>query len=282
MRASQIPVFRLFGETGDFPDVIHHERIRDRALLHDWEIGTHRHSELVQLFHMEKGSAKVRIDDRDFTLKDGEILYIPAQAVHGFSFRQGAEGGVFSFPLTLIFDLPAAGEDLALRLSRPEKIQADPVLLSLLATLVEVFHKAGTFRASLLVGIGKAVLIALAEAAAREDAEGEPSVKRRMGDFDRALRQNLNATLSAADYAQNLGITAGHLNRICRAATGTSASIYIETARMTEASRLLAFTQLAIAEVGYRLGYDDPSYFSRRFRHITGQSPSAYRQRFLD
>lgn len=51
-------------------------------------------------------------------------------------------------------------------------------------------------------------------------------------------------------------------------------------ARLTEARRLLAFTLLPVAEIGYRLGFPDPAYFSRRFRAATGESPSVYRARF--
>ena len=51
------------------------------------------------------------------------------------------------------------------------------------------------------------------------------------------------------------------------------------TAVMTEACRLIAFTRLPVAEVGYRLGYADPPYFSRRFRLRMGETPSAYRAR---
>ena len=54
---------------------------------------------------------------------------------------------------------------------------------------------------------------------------------------------------------------------------------FLETAAMTEACRLIAFTRLPVAEVGYRLGYTDPPYFSRRFRARMGESPSAYRAR---
>ncbi|WP_207101751.1 helix-turn-helix transcriptional regulator, partial [Paracoccus shandongensis] len=63
-------------------------------------------------------------------------------------------------------------------------------------------------------------------------------------------------------------------------ATGQGATRHIETVLMTEARRLLAFTRLPIAEIGHRLGFDDPPYFSRRFRVATGQSPSEYRGRF--
>lgn len=280
-RLSQIPVYHLFGETDTFPDVIHHERIRDRALRHDWRIMPHRHREMVQIFHMERGAASVQVDGRVFPLSDGDFLYIPALAVHSLAFRQGAEGGVFSFPLSLVLGLPSASEELARRLRYPVKSEADRLLRLLLAALVEAFGQTGTFRASLLASTGKAILVAVAEAAQRAQEAEEPLALRRMGEFERLLRQHLHADWGPSAFAQSLGITPGHLNRICREATGESASSHIEAARMREASRLLAFTQLSIAEIGYRLGYEDPPYFSRRFRAVTGATPSAYRARFL-
>ena len=51
---------------------------------------------------------------------------------------------------------------------------------------------------------------------------------------------------------------------------------------MQEARRLLAYTLMDVAEVGYRLGYEDPSYFSRAFRRETGLSPSAFRRPYRD
>lgn len=101
-----------------------------------------------------------------------------------------------------------------------------------------------------------------------------------MDDFGQLIARHMAEGWGVADYASALSVTAGHLNRICRAATGTSAGRHIEIAVMTEASRLLAFTQLPVTEVGYRLGFDDPSYFSRRFRALRGEAPSDYRRRF--
>lgn len=39
----------------------------------------------------------------------------------------------------------------------------------------------------------------------------------------------------------------------------------------------LAETELPIAEIGRRLGYDDQNYFAKVFRKETGVSPSDYR-----
>lgn len=278
---SQIPVFNLFGETGAFPDVVHCERIRARALRHDWQISQHRHSNMVQLFQMEHGAATVRIDGREYQLKDEEFLFIPVQSVHGFSFRQGSEGLVMSFPLSLMSGWAAAQSDVMRYLSQPVHAGTDALMQTLIAALTEAFAQTGTFRASILAAISHGLMVAVAGIAAGQDQAREPLSQRRMAEFDRLLRANLSAKSGAAELAGALGITPGHLNRICRAATGTSATAYIETMRMSEASRLLAFTQLSVAEIAYRLGYEDPPYFSRRFRNHSGETPSAYRARLV-
>ena len=46
-----------------------------------------------------------------------------------------------------------------------------------------------------------------------------------------------------------------------------------------EARRLLRFTNANCSEVAAELGFEDPSYFSRFYRRMTGHSPSAEKQR---
>lgn len=276
--ASQIPVFRLFGETGTFPDVIHCERIWDRARLHDWEIAPHRHRDMAQAFFMRQGGARVLVDEREVFLNDGGFLFVPAQVVHGFVFHQGSEGMVLSFPLSIAAGM--AEDALGRRLARPFTGHADPAADRLVDSIADAFSGSGTFRASLLVALSQALLASLAAIAARDAAEEAPLGQRRMLEFDHLLALHLHDGWGAADYAAAMAITPGHLNRICRAATGEGAARHIEAAVMTEANRLLAFTRLPVAEIGYRLGYDDPPYFSRRFRALRGETPSDYRLRF--
>ncbi|RWR28322.1 helix-turn-helix domain-containing protein [Sinirhodobacter populi] len=276
--SARIPVFNLFGETGAFPDVIHCERIWDRARLHDWVISPHRHREMAQLFHMGRGAAEVRVDGREVRLADGDFLFVPAQAVHGFAFRQGCEGLVLSFPLTVVTGF--APDALRGRLARPIHGAADPRMLSLLDQIAATFSGTGPFRAPLLIALAQGVLAIAAEIALRKAEEVEPLSQRRMLEFDRLIGAHLGEGWGMEDYASALSITPGHLNRICRAAIGESALRHIEAAVMTEASRLLAFTRLPVAEIGYRLGYADPPYFSRRFRAVRGETPTAYRARF--
>ena len=45
-----------------------------------------------------------------------------------------------------------------------------------------------------------------------------------------------------------------------------------------EAQRELLFTQIPVQEIGFRLGFADPAYFSRFFLTRTGLSPRQWRR----
>jgi AraC family transcriptional activator of pobA len=83
-------------------------------------------------------------------------------------------------------------------------------------------------------------------------------------------------------YAAALGVTANHLNDTLRRETGQPAGELIRQRRLLEAKRLLLHSDLSVSEVGYRLGFDDPSYFSRFFRRYARASPADFRAKIRE
>jgi AraC-like DNA-binding protein len=79
------------------------------------------------------------------------------------------------------------------------------------------------------------------------------------------------------DYAVFLNITPNYLNAICKKRSGRSAGELIRQRVLLEAKRLLAHTQLTIAEIAYTLNFDDNSYFGRYFKKYTGVTPETFR-----
>ncbi|MFG1633502.1 AraC family transcriptional regulator [Pseudonocardia alni] len=83
--------------------------------------------------------------------------------------------------------------------------------------------------------------------------------------------------LSLRDVAAAVGLTPGHLTTVVRRGTGRTVQQWITERRMREARRLLASTDLPVAEVGGRVGYADPGYFARRFRAAHGVPAATWR-----
>ena len=80
-----------------------------------------------------------------------------------------------------------------------------------------------------------------------------------------------------AQYAELLHLSPGYLNERVRRLSGQPALAHIRARLALEAKRYLFHTQLSAAEIGFALGFEDPSYFGRFFRRNTGLAPLAYR-----
>jgi len=269
MTVAPIPSFALFGETAPFPDVLHIESFSARAPVHGWQISPHRHSAMAQLFVIEDGRVEAQIDARKVRLETGDFLFVPAQSVHAFDFQPDTEGHVLSFPLSLI-----GGADVQAALKAAFSGRVDAMLGTLVSAMVTAGQSQSLFRAAKLTGLAQSMLAHIAE-----HQGGTGSEDPRLTRFAQLIAEQA-ARWTASDYANALNISTGHLSRITRGASGLGATGYIEAQVMEEACRLLAFTQFPVSEVGYRLGFADPSYFSKRFRRAKGQSPSDYRLTF--
>ena len=77
--------------------------------------------------------------------------------------------------------------------------------------------------------------------------------------------------------ARNCGLSTSRLAHLFKAETGTSPQQFVERQRIREACTLLRITSQDVAQIGAQVGYDDPFYFSKRFRRHTRKSPTQFR-----
>jgi AraC family transcriptional regulator, transcriptional activator of pobA len=108
------------------------------------------------------------------------------------------------------------------------------------------------------------------------EREGE-SPNRFVERFRRLLDQDFARRHRLSDYADRLGVSPGHLNALCRTHARSSAGAMIRARIVTEARKLLLYSELTAAGVGEKLGFDDPAYFARFFRRETGAAPTRFR-----
>ncbi|WP_445279014.1 AraC family transcriptional regulator [Streptomyces sp. DSM 118148] len=96
--------------------------------------------------------------------------------------------------------------------------------------------------------------------------------------FVRLTVRRETAAWTVRECAERLGVTPGHLTQAVRAATGRNPGRLLIEARVYQAQRLLAHTDLPVRQVAARVGINDPAYFCRFFRRETGTSPGDWRK----
>ena len=92
-----------------------------------------------------------------------------------------------------------------------------------------------------------------------------------------ALARDAFKPLSVAEHAALHGMTPAELRAAVRRGAGCSPKDYLLGIRLGRAKELLAATELPVAAVARRVGYDDPAYFSRLFNRRVGMAPVHFR-----
>lgn len=76
------------------------------------------------------------------------------------------------------------------------------------------------------------------------------------------------------------GLPERSFKRRFKLATTLSPLEYVHQVRVEEAKRRLERTGAAIDEISCDVGYENPAFFRRLFKRVTGMTPSAYRRQF--
>jgi AraC-like DNA-binding protein len=95
--------------------------------------------------------------------------------------------------------------------------------------------------------------------------------------FRQELERSHPESRRVEDYAARLGCSVRTLTRASLTVTGRTAKQLVDDRVALAAKRLLACSQLSIAEVGRQLGFPEPTNFGRFFHREVGLSPGAFR-----
>ena len=84
--------------------------------------------------------------------------------------------------------------------------------------------------------------------------------------------------LQAQHFAKKLNLHPNYLNSVIKSKTGKTVNDWISQRTLSVAKSLLLDTSQSAKEIAYRLGFSEPTHFSRFFRKHAQQSPTAFRK----
>ncbi|MFI5908958.1 helix-turn-helix domain-containing protein [Dactylosporangium sp. NPDC051541] len=223
------------------------------------------------------GQGTHALDFVTYACRPGTLLWGRPGQVHQFGRQAGFDATVLTFPAAILPELPLPellADPFAPACWQPAGEDEDAIVAEIAQIGVDQVRFGGTAFGSTLIGHSVAVLLmrisALAPVPRRSPADLLIGQLRR--ELEREVRHR-----RVEDYADQLRCSVRTLTRASLAVTGRSAKQLIDERVALEAKRVLAISELPVADVGRQLGFEEPTNFGRFFARETGQSPGNFR-----
>jgi len=263
------------------------DRSHEMALM-----GPHGHKFLC-LIYFERGGGSQRIGSRGWEIFAGDLFVISPGETHDASALGDAEGWMVEFSAEMIEPgaettafLPwhanpllypfvrSSGVDAArFKVPREDRPEWSRRLRSMDS---ELRSEAPGYREAIRAHL---TLILVEVARLAQDIVGQLRVQQQpvlAGVFG-FIEDRYAEPISLKDVARAASLSSGYLTTLVRRQTGRTVLEWIQERRMAEARRLLMETDESVEGIGTRVGYDDPTYFIRRFRSAHKATPASWR-----
>jgi len=99
--------------------------------------------------------------------------------------------------------------------------------------------------------------------------------------FKKLIFEKIDLFLNIDEYANSLGTNSKNLTYISKKYLLNTPANVVKESKLMEAKRLLSNQNIAIKEVAFALGFEDPTYFTKYFKKGTGFTPKAFQQVYL-
>jgi AraC family transcriptional activator of pobA len=288
----RIARYRLYHESLDQsdPEFIHIEDIPSRARVFDWAINIHTHPGMYQLVFVEQGHVRIMLDGNEYHQQGPCFISVPPGVVHGFEFEREATSGW----VVTVAELVLMDEHFQLEFPFRSTLLSQPGVVSMahvhpresgivgdyLQQLNEeyCFHHSG--RLPMFAWLLYALLTRLGRVQEEQQRASAPQApqEERYSRLIQLIENHYREHWPIERFASELNTTTSSLNRTCKRISDLTAADLLYNRLALEAQRLLIYTAVPVAQIGYELGFSDPAYFSRFFRKRVGISPSDFRE----
>lgn len=236
------------------------------------------------LIYTVAGGGSFRVGDEVITTGAGDAILLPPGVPHHYAANEGPE-----WELLWAHFLPLSDWREYLRLPRTKDglIALTVADMAIRRRIEEAFlrlipdarrsSKPGQELALLALA---EILILLHEAGVRERGFASPAVLQdeRIAQALRYISDHAFEALTPARLAATAGLSESRFRHLFKSDTGKSVSEWVAQTRLHQAAKLLELTTRPIGEIAAYVGFESAYYFTRRFTHAFGISPSAFRR----
>lgn len=239
------------------------------------------------LIFFTEGSGRHFIDFKWYPVQQNSLVYLTKEQINAFDFSSDLNGICIIFTeeyfVKCFANLP---EDFVFRLFNPQlfspilQIPKTSDFIKYFTLLSTEFNHPDSFNHKSIVDSLFIILISKAESLKQNQTFHikDQSKIEIFQKFNSLLEQNLSSSRSADYYAKELAITYKHLNEVCKSLVNKTAKNVIDDFVILLAKRNLINSSIKINELAFKLGFEDPTNFTKYFKKQTGLTPNSFKK----
>lgn len=246
--------------------------------------------EFYQIIWFRHGHGTHRVDFVDYPFADNTIFFVAPGQIHAFDGNEDAEGVIILFNASFLAD-EESGESIFLKYNVFNAYDSPPYykidneeekrLMAIVYEMNREYSLTDAFaHKDYMQYLVRLFLIRVQRSGKREEAAKlyfSSIANRTFVRFRQLLEQNFSNVHTVQEYAGLLNISARTLTKYVNQSAHCSPLQIINDRIALEAKRQLLHTSLNIKEIAYELGFEDPSYFVKFFKRLTGIMPREFR-----
>ena len=99
--------------------------------------------------------------------------------------------------------------------------------------------------------------------------------------IDRYLREHLLRSVQIDELAEQIPLSVSHFCRAFKETFGDTPHTYLIWLRLETAKEMMLATAEPLSQIALASGFSDQAHFSKQFRRLVGETPTAWRRRHL-
>jgi AraC-like DNA-binding protein len=228
------------------------------------------------LFFCVDGYGWYKIENELFEVSPNEFFILPANTEHAYGSRDANPWTIYwvHFGGTALSDLNAMQS--VKDHFKPMHIKTNDVIISLFAKIYQTLESGYSIDNLVFSNLCFSQFLTLFIFNAKH-FDANVSRSDIVDDVIRFMQENIHKNITLNDLCQQFYYSPSRFSSLFKQRTGYSPIDYFIQLKMQKASQLLDFTDQSIKDIAATFGFDDPYYFSRRFRKTIGMSPKKYR-----
>lgn len=252
----------------------------------------HWHRE-IEIIHVLSGTTQLTLDDKRYTLGPGDVALINSGQLHALDHCQGTyRHDAFLFPLDFItfesydycqsqFILPLENGEAVLRnFVHPDHPQSAQIK-NMLSRMAQLCREKQPGYQLAVKGEVLSLLSCLISGGLwfrpSQDEAGLPSVERNKAILD-FIHQHSAERLTLEQVSSHFNYSQKYFCSLFKSQFGRTFVEHLNQTRLQQAASLLVSTNRKVMDIALCVGFDNFSYFIRRFREYSGYTPAQFRK----